>query len=276
MRNARQWVGLGVLVCATLAFAQAAQQSAGNATSDLQAAVTRDFFDIWTLFFAGVTAIGSLAVAALAIFGQNVRSWIVRPKISLKVGNRSQLAEKLEEEDTSASGGKRTLYHVRMEVLNSGRDIARNCTIFCDAVHRRNAGGVGFYELKNFVPKQFFWTSRDQRLDVIPHISSYVNIAEISESLPSSPGPPGAGAAAQHECLKIMIEADGIKGRYFCIENGTIALPIILYADNLPRPIKKYVEISWGGACVTDFSPDKFQIRLLGEEQGKALLGGGQ
>jgi hypothetical protein len=221
-----------------------------------------------------MAAVGTLAVAILAIFGQRVRSWIIRPRIRLSVGEGAPFVEKFEEEDASVAGGKRTIYHVRLEVANSGREIARNCTILCNTLHRQRAGGAGFYELKKFVPKQFFWTSREQRLDVAPKIPSYVNIAEISEPSTSVKGTGGPAAAVQTECLQILIEAEGVKGRFFRVENGKVVLPAILYADNLPRPIKHFVEISWNGTCVKDFSPEKFQVRLIDEKQGESLIGG--
>jgi len=275
------WVAVGILLCGTLCIAQTAPPGTNPpaTTAALGASstiATHDAFDTWSLVFTGVAAFGNFAIAILAIFGQQVRSWLTRLKIKSAVGEASPFVERFEEEDTSAEHGKRTFYHIRIEVTNMGREIARNCMILCNTVYRQRAGGAGFYELKKFVPKQFFWTSREQRLDVAPKIPSYVNIAEISEPSPSVKGTGGVAAGLQSECLQILIEAEGVKGRFFRVENGKVILPVILYADNLPRPIKQFVEICWNGACVKDFSLDKFQVRMLDEKQGNALLGGVQ
>jgi hypothetical protein len=278
MKTLLRWACFGVLLCGSLCIAQVTTNPPPilPALRTSPSTVTRDVFDKWNLFFAGMAAVGTLAVAILAIFGQRVRSWFIRPKIKLAVAETSPFVERFEEEDTSVGGEKRTIYHVRIEVTNTGKEIARNCMILCNAVHRQRAGGAGFYELKQFVPKQFFWTSREQRLDVVPKIPSYVNIAEISEPSPSVKGTGGAAILTQKECLQILVEAEGVKGRFFRVENGKVILPAILYADNLPHPIKQFLEISWSGTCVKDFSPSKFQVRLLDEKQGNALLGGAQ
>ncbi len=89
-------------------------------------------------------------------------------------------------------------------------------------------------------------------------------------------GSGGATPAIQNECLQILVEAEGVKGRYFRVENGTIILPMILYADNLSQPMKRFVKITWNGTCIREFSRDKFQIQLLDEETGNSMLGGVQ
>jgi len=270
---------IGGALCAALSIAQTAPPPpdptpATTLASAGTTVVPHDAFDKWNLVFAGMAAVGTLAVAVLAIFGQRVRSWVIRPRIKLAVGEASPFVEKFDEEDAFATNKKRTVFHIRIEVTNSGREIARNCMILCNSVHRQRAGGAGFYELKKFVPKQFFWTTREQRLDVAPNIPSYVNIAEISEPSPTVKGTDTGTTVERNDCLQILIEAEGVKGRYFRVENGKVILPAILYADNLPRPTKYFVEICWNGICVNDFSPDKFQVRLLDDAQGNNQLGG--
>ncbi len=235
-----------------------------------------DNFEVWGLTFSGLEATGTLLVAVLAVFGQRIRSWIIRPKIILSVGEAAPFVEKFEEEDASVAGGRRTVYHIRLEVINAGKEAARNCMILCNNVHKARAGGAGFYELKKFVPKQFFWTTKDQRLDVVPKIPSYVSIAEISEPSPSVAGGGVVTPATASICLQILVEAEGIKGRFFRVENGKTIIPVMLYADNLPRASKHYVEICWSGKSINEFSPSNFQICLLNEKQGNAIIGGAQ
>lgn len=227
----------------------------------------------WSLAFDGMTALGTLLVALLAVFGQRIRSWIIRPNLSVVVGDKPPYSEKKEEPEESTSGAK-VSYQLRLEILNDGREAARNCVVLCNKVLREMAGGKEFYTLKEFVPLQFYWTTKSQTTDVVPKLPSYLNIAEISIQEESVSGTTSGTTLLPNFTLQVQVEAEGIKGRFFRVDKGKIILPIIVHADNLPRSIKKYIEICWRGDSVEDFTPEKFQIRLLNETEGKRLTGG--
>jgi len=218
-----------------------------------------------------MTAVGTILVSLLAIFGQRIRTWLTHPRITLAVGDSSPHTERIEETDESG-GGVRVLYQVRVEARNSGRETARNCILQCNKVFRERIGGAGFYELKKFVPKQFFWTSKDQTYNIVRELPAYINIAEISDPSQATPATQTGTTTVSNNCLQILVEAEGVKGRFYRVENGKILIPIIIYADNIPRPQKQYVEIYWNGVCIGDFSSANFQVRLLSENQGNSLV----
>lgn len=227
----------------------------------------------WSLVFDGMTALGTLLVALLAVFGQRIRSWIIRPRLSVAVGDKPPYAEKKEEPEESTSGAK-VSYQLRLEISNDGREAARNCVVLCNKVLREKAGGKEFYTLREFVPLQFYWTTKSQTTDVVPKLLSYLNIAEVSISEESVSGNASNITRSPDFTLQVQVEAEGIKGRFFRVDKGKIILPIIVHADNLPRSIKKYVEICWRGNSEADFTPEKFQIRVLNEAEGMRLVGG--
>jgi len=277
-----RWIAIAGLLCCTVCIAQLPQPATNQPSAvtasqpSPTASSSHDAYDIWKLIFSGMGAVGTLSVAVLAIFGQRIRNWIVRPRLALAVGETSPFIEKYEEEDASVAGAKRLVYQIRIEVRNTGREVARNCIVLCNNVNKERAGGAGYFPLRKFVPKQFVWTSKELRVDVAPQIPSYVNVAEISEATASVAGGGGVGPGTPSECLQILIEAEGVKGRFFRVENGKFLIPVVFYADNLPRALKSYLEICWRGAKVEDFSPANFQIRLLDRTQGDVILGGAQ
>lgn len=229
--------------------------------------------DQWSLLFNGMTAIGTLLVALLAIFGQRIRNWIIRPSLALSVGDKSPCAEKKEQADESTSAAK-VSYQLRLKISNSGRETARNCVVLCDEILREKAGGKEFYILKEFVPLQFYWTTKSQTADIMPKLPSFLNIAEISVPDESVSSTQGGTISSEGYYLQVQIEAEGVKGRFFRVDKGKIMVPILVHADNLQRSIKKYVEICWRGNTVADFTPDNFQIRILNEAEGMQIVGG--
>ena len=281
MKAMRKWTLTCTLFISVMCFAQTVDRSDTNSLpaeviGESSINTNSQSYTQLHLLFAGLTAIGTIAIAILAIFGNRIRSWIIRPRIKLAVGEASPFIERIEKDDSSTEDGKNVSYKIRLEIQNIGREVARNSSVLCNTVHRQRDVGSGFYELKKFVPKQFFWTTRDQRLDVTPKIPSYLSIAEISEPTQSVSGNDQNLTVSQERCLQIRIEAEGVKGRFYRVKNGKILFPAIFYTDNLPKPIMHYIEICWNGTSVDSFSAENFQIQLLSEKAGKELLGGGK
>ncbi len=145
--------------------------------------LSHDTYDKWNLVFAGATAIGSIAVAILAVFGQRIRGWLVRPRIFVRVGEESPCIEMLEEEDTSSAGAKRTLHHIRLEVTNSGWEIARNCMVLCNSVYRQRPGSGFFTSLENLFQSNF--TGQHGNKDsMLPQKSHHMSILPKYPNLP--------------------------------------------------------------------------------------------
>ncbi len=146
--------------------------------------------------------------------------------------------------------------------------------MLCNKVLREKAGGNEFFPLREFVPLQFYWTTKSQKADIVPHLPSFLNIAELSIPEEPSIGKESGRALSPGFMLQVQIEAEGVKGRFFRVEKGTIVIPIILHADNLPRSMIEYVKICWQGESEKDLTPEKFQIKLLKKAEGNRLVGG--
>jgi hypothetical protein len=141
-------------------------------------------------------------------------------------------------------------------------------------VYKEREKGSGFYLLRRFVPKEFFWTGAGQSEDVVPKLPSYVDIASVAEPVESASAATAGGSEQTKHTLHVLVEAEGSTGRYYCVGAGKFVYPLILYADNLPRSTKRYLEILWTGRTETDFGEACFRVRLLTEDDGDGLVGG--
>jgi len=227
----------------------------------------------WNTIFNAVTALGTIAVSLLAIFGQRIRSFFIRPRLSLTVGRNPPLADTRHEADGTQSGNIRNSFRIYLKVYNSGLETARNCIAHSDQIWKGRAGG-GFYQMKSFVPRPFLWTSGAQKIDVVPKLPTFLSLAEITESPQPSMGTTEIAPASATDCLFVLLETEGVQGRFFCAETGKILMPVVLYADNLSSPMKWFVEVYWTGSACTDVKDANFTIRLITEEQGAKLIGG--
>jgi len=99
--------------------------------------------------FIALTAIGTLAVAALAIWGDWFRSWLASPRVEIRPHN-------LRGTVTRFTNGTRVIYY-HLKASNTRRwAVARNCRIILTAIYRRGPD-QRFRASLVPVPPQFVW-----------------------------------------------------------------------------------------------------------------------
>lgn len=100
------------------------------------------------------TALGTVAVAVLAIWGERVRSWLAPPKLSLEAHNLRGNANIL----TTADGkpvAKVMYYHLK--VVNKRPWLpVKNCRVLLKGISRRGPDNI-FHPLPLVVPHQLVW-----------------------------------------------------------------------------------------------------------------------
>ncbi len=232
-------------------------------------------YERWTLVFNGMTAIGTISVAILAVFLLPLKTWFQRPKLSLVVGDHARLAERVDEANASSPEARKRSYQLRLQVVNSGRNPARNCVAVCDEVYSEKAGGQGFFKEREFVQRKFYWTTGEQKVDVVRSLASFIRLGEISvpEQPVSGPGPKDQPAPSFS--LQVNIEADGVMNRFLRVGKEKVLIPVTISADNLVRSEKYFIEICWKGHGLEDFNQANFQIQTLTEDEGRKQIGDG-
>ena len=223
--------------------------------------------------FNGMTAIGTLLVSALAVFGQRIRSWIIRPKLSLRAGKDCPLVEQLHDEDSSTTGGKKYYQELRLEVKNTGKEAARNCKILCSSVFKQRPGSNDYYAHKEFVPRSLYWASKKQTTDLLPQLPEYLVVARIKEEEVSTSSNPTGPERQQSYGVQVTVEAEGVTGRFIFLDKGKFLLPLLVYADNLREFEHRYLELFWDGTKPSDLTDEHFNIKLLSKNEGEKLLG---
>ena len=217
--------------------------------------------------FRGLSAFGTVSVAILAIFGQRIRSWFLRPRLDVRVGTASPFVEQLSEEDEDTSAARKTYQELRLRVLNVGKEAGRNCRIVCSSYFKQRPRTDDFFE-KEFVPRAFYWENKQQKTDLLPNLPEYLVVARIKEEeLSTSSGEAGA-RRIQSYGLQVALEAEGVKGKFLFMDKGKVLLPLLIYADNVPKNQKYFLELFWDGMNPGDMGAEHFSIKLLSEADG--------
>jgi len=112
------------------------------------------------LVFDAGTAIGTVAVAILAIWGEQVRARFAPPKVTLRLHTFRGIPAVLTIPGVNMpSGGKRARYY-HLKAVNVGWLTVQNCRVLLTGIRRREADGT--YTPTAFpVPFPFIWSGEE-------------------------------------------------------------------------------------------------------------------
>lgn len=224
-----------------------------------------------------VTSIGTLVVAFLALFGERLRNWLARPKLTIDLERSSPYVGDVESEPaTSASGSEAARKRViRARIINSGRLPARAFSLQIDCVYRLRDGGTDFYKdslLPRPIPlKEVPLEDARTRMDLIPNFPFFIEIAEIrapevltqaGQGVPNVPSP--------EVFLRIP---HGAKGEFYRAGTKKIIFPVILHSESLREASRHYIEIFWNGDDVSNLCESNFSVRILEEDKVRQVVG---
>ena len=205
-------------------------------------------------FLEIATAVATVAVAIIAIWGEKVRAWLAPPKLKVEIHTPRGSPTRLTMAGAvDPSGGVRTMYyHLRVVNLRPWLTV-QNCRVLLKAVSRRRPDG-SFLQVHMPVPAQFVWSNEgDTPQRVVVTRSSVLDFGYLSE-----------GDASFVPCLHVYANNSN-----FAVGKGeAVRYQLDLDASNLPSRHAQTFEVSWDGEW--DFEPEKMQQHLVIREVAEA------
>jgi hypothetical protein len=180
-----------------------------------------------------LVAIGTLAVAVMAIWGDKVRSWLSPPKLIIQAHNLRGAPTTLTLRNVvDPSGGQRAIYY-HLKVVNVRPWLTvNNCRVLLTGIARRGPDGQ-FHNAPMAVPFQFVWAparSLPEQLTITKErVLDFASICEGKNSVcPSLYEFPNdfQGYVRSGEAVRYQIEID---------------------ASNFVSKKPQYFEIAWDG-----------------------------
>lgn len=229
--------------------------------------MTEGAYKIWTLIFYGLQAIGTIAVAILAIYGDRILRKLFKPKFKIEISEETPFVETIQtQSSTSAEIKKHT--RISLKVTNSGDTTAKNCQGIIESVFAKRNRNETFYKDKTFIPTRFTWNDDTQSTIITPDIPFYLEIGRIQQA-------ENLISASEKEDIKekvnldyelyLSIDEPNQKGQYMKLGKGTFILPLLIYTDNLRQSEKAYIEIYWNGKDLNTLTKSDFYIKQLKE-----------
>ena len=169
----------------------------------------QDPYAFWNLLARIISAVGTLIVAALAVWGGLIKSWLVPPRLRLSIAvPRGTLGG-------FNSGDRVITYHLR--VSNSRPWVpGNNCRVMLREAHRRGSDQQ-FHPVPLAVPLQFVWAPAGPPVSVTVSSEQTIDFAFLAERefhvKPQLYVVPNGfqGLVGKNECVRfhLQISADG-------------------------------------------------------------------
>lgn len=210
---------------------------------------------LWNTAFQGLAALGTIAVAILAIWGDWVRARLVPPKLALKPHNIRGTVTKFTSPHPDLNDKRVIFYHLKVVNLRPWAP-ARNCRVLLRAMFKR-ASNQEFVRLPMAVPAQFVWAPAELTPPSIP--LSREQILDFGILLEGS----------DHFVPKLYSYANDFQGRVH--KDEVIRYSLEITADGYSTPQYQEFEVAWDGIWSDNL--DKMERSLIIREVTEDVKG---
>ncbi|MEE9170265.1 MAG: hypothetical protein V3U73_10890 [bacterium] len=209
-------------------------------------------------------AIGTLLIVIIAIFGQNLRKWLFRPKLQITTGDNPPFVESIKTERLfSGDTIKSVTATIKIRVLNTGSSSAMSCKGIVYDIFSKRKGSDTFYKLRAITPTPLLWNNDARDISLTRDIPSYLEVARIEQPESLSSETDTTAVTSLEFAIFLSVEEPGQRGVYIKLGKGTFIIPVVLYADNLSKPIKKFLKIFWDGTHPDHMNTSNFYTIIL-------------
>lgn len=198
------------------------------------------------LVIDSLVAIGTLAVAVMAIWGEKVRSWLAPPKLAIRPHILRGTPTRLTMEGAVNVGGGRRVMYYHLKVVNLRPWLSvHNCRVLLKDLSRRGPDGR-FHAVPMPVPLQFVWANEGdtpQRVTVTKE-----NIFDLGRLLEG---------AERFEPLLYLYSND-FQG--FVEKGQAVHYHLEIDASNFVSPKQQVFEVAWDGEWF--YEPENMEHHL--------------
>lgn len=240
-----------------------------------EASVVEKPFSQYEYTFDLLTAIGTVIVALLAVFGDRVRARLARPKLKVETSVAEPHVEIIREAvaQQSAQPVSVDTLHIRLCIKNTGRSIARSSRLVVDRIYRTRDRDPGLH-VEHLLPRVIPWPDDDRPIDLVPNFPYFVDVARVKQDESEGDAPDTASAAngfALHLFfLKNLLASSQPQGELLKIGAGRVVFPLTIFSENARRPFVYFISIYWCGRDLESYKDkDKFDIQVLTPAEAK-------
>jgi len=225
--------------------------------------------DVINIVINAAVAVGTIALAVLAVFGESVRRRFLRPKLSVTADTGTPFVEEFREKQSSTDSDEVTRIDVRVRIENTGRGTARSCQVVVSKVLKLRGQSDDFYIFREMTPKTLQDLQGATTFDVIRGVPTYIDIAHIEVVQDTADAEGEVPSESALPRLLLHVEEAGQMGKYLDVEQGKVVVPLQILSENLNTPDSRYVMIYWSGKSLASRESSDFECRIANEDEIK-------
>ncbi|MGH2359405.1 MAG: hypothetical protein ACRDGM_02535 [bacterium] len=215
-----------------------------------------------------LVALGTVVIAAVAVFQETIRGWFYRPKFAVTV--RCAPPDCVSVALTRRETGQflANSVYLRLLVRNDGNATARNVEVYAERLQRRRADGT-LEPLNSFPPMNLKWANLGQIYfpSIAPKMGKHCDIGHITEPAqrPAVNEENPALTLSNQQCSLTFDLMVAPNHRGHIIGPGEYFLEILVAAENA-KPVPKTVRLNLPGPWYPD------ETRMLRDGVGVEVL----
>jgi hypothetical protein len=222
---------------------------------------------LWGMAANWLVAVGTLVLAAVAIFQETIRGWFYHPgfQVSIKTEPPDCVAVPFTKRDGTFVADS---IYLRLWVVNVGNATAKNAEVYAQELSRQRADG-SWERVGAFPPMNLKWANVGTIYfpSIAPEMGKHCDVGHIVDParrhLLHEDAPRLALTDQQTSLAFDLIAAPNHRGHI--VGPGEYRLEILIAAENV-RPLKRTIAISLRGTWDTD------ETRMLRDGVGVTLV----
>jgi hypothetical protein len=189
--------------------------------------------EVTKLVIDAAAALGTIAVAAMAIWGERIRAWVAPPKLRLLLRSQRGVPTELRYQGVNMAAPIRALY-IHIKVVNGRPWLpVRNCRVLLTGYSKRGPDRL-FHSEDVPVPLQFPWAPNHSQAERFRTVVTF----QVIDFVRAVEGQKYIGPELY----------DGVTSFKGYVEQGeAIRYQIEIDAPGLPMSVPQIFEISWSG-----------------------------
>lgn len=241
-------------------------------------------YERWDIGLHVIEIISMFTVTVIALFGENIRRIINKPRLDFSISKNSPHVKKIGLTQNQAVNDSDSYIEIMVQVANDGRTVVQNLRAYIAELYATNEAG-GLCKVASFAHESFDWHSGDNdktKVDVHPQTSRLLCVGKIAESSllqQSTNDVPTASSQSLVSDLFVLLK-DGFQGgEPYKVEQKMIVIPLLFVSDQHRIKVIKYLQIAWTKKSIRDFgswSEADFSLEFIHERKFKKMLPGGK
>lgn len=199
----------------------------------------------WKLFLDALVGIGTILLAIVTVFGENLKRWVLKTTLNYKIEDGHPFIEQRKIKNDEGSL-QETIKIIRMKVGNNKGRAATNCQGVVSKIYTLVKNTTKYKET-SFSPGMLKWNNDSDTIVINKAIDVYLEVAKICkphvETQESDTVAEGNPEQNTNNKLFLLVKDRNEGEEEINLGEGNFIIPVRIIGDNIKKPEEKYIRI---------------------------------